>query len=69
MSITQSKRRAHVDTDVAFEDNRSSLPITLEKRVARMLEEAVQSGECSEAFSDAVSCLIHENLMESRKWS
>ena len=65
MSITQSKRRAHVDTDVAFEDNRSSLPITLEKRVARMLEEAVQSGECSEAFSDAVSCLIHENLMQS----
>lgn len=65
MSISQSTRRAHVDTDVAFEDNRSSLPITLEKRVVRMLEEAVKSGECSEAFSDAVSCLIHENLMQS----
>lgn len=46
MSATQSKQCAYVDTGVAFEDKGSSLPIALEKRVVRMLEEAVQSGEC-----------------------
>lgn len=41
MSVTQNKQRVHVNTDVIFEDNRLSLPITLEKRVVYTLEEVV----------------------------
>lgn len=66
MAMTQDAPQAHADpTATCADDNCSTTPTLLEQRVSRALGEAVESGECSEAFSNAVCRLIHENLPQA----